>query len=103
MASHCEIADEEYIKELKDKVKKKHEEKDWVMVQEGFQKVDKWKKNFLANLEEYKSNVLDQTPSQIYTFWNAVVLASQLLNSKFPMAPRKIKDSYHLCFQKFLK
>ena len=43
MASRFEIIDEEYIKELKDEWKWKHEEKHGVL-EESFQKVGEWKK-----------------------------------------------------------
>ena len=53
----------------------------------------KWaiERNFQANLEEYESDVLDQTLSQFYIFWNSVILASMLTSSN-AMAPREMKD-----------
>ena len=43
----------------------------------------KWtnERNFETNLEEYKSDVLDQTMSQFYTFRNSSILPSMLLTS----------------------
>ena len=43
----------------------------------------KWanERNFQANLEEYESDVLDQTQSQFYAFRNSVILPSMLLIS----------------------
>ena len=43
----------------------------------------KWvnERNFQANLEEYESDVLDQTLSQFYTFRNSVILPSMLVTS----------------------
>ena len=59
----------------------------------------KWanERNFQANLEEYESDVLDQTLSQFYAFRNSVILPSVIA-----LDPRQIKDEYHLSFQKLL-
>lgn len=51
MASRFEIADEEYIRELKDKSENQNTKKSTN------------ERNFQGNLEEYESNVLDQTLS----------------------------------------
>lgn len=48
---------------------------------------EKWanESNFQANLEEYESDVLDQTLSQFYAFRNSVILPPMLLTSNHPM------------------
>ena len=51
MASRFEIADEEYIRELKDKSENQNTKKSTN------------ERNFQGNLEEYESDVLDQTLS----------------------------------------
>ena len=65
MASRFEIVDEEYIEELKDKSEKENTRKSTEYWKNVFKK---WanERNFRANLEEYESNVLDQTLSQFY-------------------------------------
>ena len=55
MASRFEIADEEYIRELKDKSENQNIFKKWAD-----------ERNFQANLEEYENDVLDQKLSQFY-------------------------------------
>ena len=78
MASRFEIVDEEYIEELKDKRENKNTKKKERILEERFQKVGYWK-NCQANLEEYKSDVLDQTLHQFYKFGNSVILLSVIL------------------------
>ena len=48
---------------------------------------EKWanESNFQANLEEYESDVLDQTLSQFFAFRNSVILPPMLLTSNRPM------------------
>jgi len=62
MASGFEIIDEGYIEELKDKSENKNTRKSTEYWKKVFKK---WanERNFQANLEEYESNVLDQTLS----------------------------------------
>ena len=80
MASHFEIVDEEYIEEVKDKSDNETMKKRTEYWRNVFKK---WanERNFQANLEEYESDVLDQTLSQFHTFRNSVILASMLLTS----------------------
>ena len=73
MASRFKIL-EEYVGELKEEKKWKHEEKDRVP-EERFQKVGEWEK-LSSKLEEYDSDILDQTLSQFYTFRNLVTVPS---------------------------
>ena len=65
MASRFEIVDEEYIEELKDKSENENTRKSMEYWKNVFKK---WAndRNFQANLEEYESDVLDQTLSQFY-------------------------------------
>ena len=65
MASCFEIVDEEYIEELKDKSNNKNTRKSTEYWKNVFKK---WanERNFQANLEEYDSDVLDQTLSKFY-------------------------------------
>ena len=65
MASRFEIVDEEYIEELKDKSENENTRKSMVYWKNVFKK---WanERNFQANLEEYESDVLDQTLAQFY-------------------------------------
>ena len=80
MASHFEIVDEEYIEEVKDKSDNETMKKRTEYWRNVFKK---WanERNFQANLEEYESDVLDQTLSQFHTLRNSVILASMLLTS----------------------
>ena len=77
MASRFEIVDEEHIEELKASKYEntKNSTECWKNV------FKKWasQRNFQANLEEYESDVLDQTLSQFYAFRNSVILPSMLL------------------------
>jgi len=65
MVSRFEILDKEYIKELKDKSKNENTRKSTEYWKNVFKK---WanERNFQANLEEYETDVLDQTLSQFY-------------------------------------
>ena len=65
MASRCEIVDEEYINELKDKSENENTRKITEYWKDVFRK---WanERNFQTNLEEYESDVLDQTLSLFY-------------------------------------
>ena len=65
MASRCEIVDEEYINELKDKSENENTKKSTEYWKDVFRK---WanERNFQANSEEYESDVLDETLSQFY-------------------------------------
>ena len=65
MASRFEMVDEEYIEELKDKSENENTRKSTEYWKNVFKK---WanERNFQANLEEYESDVLDQTLSQFY-------------------------------------
>ena len=65
MASRFEIVDEEYIEELKGKSENENTRKSTEYWKNVF---EKWanERNFQASLEEYESNVLDQTLSQFY-------------------------------------
>ena len=65
MASRFEIVDKKYIEELKDKSENENTRKSteyWKNV------LKKWanERTFQANLEDYESDVLDQTLSQFY-------------------------------------
>ena len=65
MGSRFEIADEKYIEELKGKSENENTRKSteyWTNV------FKKWanERTFQANLEDYESDVLDQTLSQFY-------------------------------------
>ena len=60
MASRFEVVDEEYIEELNENTKKSTEY--WKNVFKMWAN----ERNFQANLEEYESDVLDQTLSQLY-------------------------------------
>ena len=79
MASRFEIVDEEYIEEWKDGSENENTKNRKDYWKNVF-KVDEWKK-VQANLEEYESDVLHQTPSQLYAFRNSVILSSMLLTS----------------------
>ena len=59
MASRFEVVDEEYIEELNENTKKSTEY--WKNVFKMWAN----ERNFQANLEEYESDVLDQTLSQL--------------------------------------
>ena len=65
MASCFEIVDEEYIEELKDKSENEITRKSTEYWKNVFKK---WANNrqFQANLEEYASDVFDQTLAQFY-------------------------------------
>ena len=65
MASCFEIVDEEYIEELKDKSENEITRKSTEYWKNVFKK---WANNrqFQANLEEYVSDVFDQTLAQFY-------------------------------------
>ena len=65
MASRFEIVDEKYIEELKDKSENENTRKSTEYWKNVFKK---WanERNFQANLEDYESDVLDQTLSQFY-------------------------------------
>ena len=78
MAYRFEIADEEYIEEVKDMSENETMKKRTKYWRNVFKR---WvnERNFQANLEEYESDVLDQTLSQFYTFRNSVILSSMLL------------------------
>jgi len=58
-------------------VDKEYEEKDRVLVNVFKKCVNE--RNFEAYVEDYNSNVLDQTLSQFYIFRNSVIFASILL------------------------
>ena len=75
MASRFEIFDQEYIKELKDKNENENMKNSTDYWKNVFKK---WvnERNFRSNLEEYESDVLDQTLSQLYAFRNLVILPS---------------------------
>ena len=75
MGSRFEIVDKEYILSENENTKKSMEYwknvfKTWVN-----------ERNFQTNLEEYKSNVLNQTLSQFYAFRNSIILPCMLLTS----------------------
>ena len=65
MASRFEMVDEKYIEELKDKSENENTRKSTEYWKNVFKK---WanERNFQANLEDYESDVLDQTLSQFY-------------------------------------
>ena len=65
MTSRFEIVDEEYIEELKDKSENENTRKSTEYRKNVF---TKWasERTFQANLEEYESDVLDQTLTQFY-------------------------------------
>lgn len=65
MASRLEIVDEKYIEELKDKSENENTKKSTEYWKNVFKK---WanERNYETNLEEYESDVLDQTLSQFY-------------------------------------
>jgi len=80
MASRFQIVDKKYIAELKDKSENENSKK----VTEYWKKVSKrWtnERNFQEILEEYESDVLDQTLLRVYEFRNSVILPSMLLTS----------------------
>jgi len=62
MASRFETVDKEYIEKLKDKSENENTSKSTKYWKKVFKK---WvnERNFQANLEEYESDVLNQTPS----------------------------------------
>ena len=74
------MVDEEYIEELKDNSENENTKNSTEYWKNVFKK---WanERNFQANLEEYESDVLDQTLSQFYTFGTSVILSSMLLTS----------------------
>ena len=80
MASRFEIVDEEYIEEVKDKSKNENMTKRTKCCSNVLKKRVN-ERNFQANLEDYESDVLDQTLSQFYTFRYSVILAYMLLTS----------------------
>ena len=63
MASRFEVADEEYIEELKDKSENENRKNSTEWWKNVFKK---WvnERNLQANLEEYENDVLDQRLSQ---------------------------------------
>ena len=63
MASRCEIVDEEYIEELKDKSENENTKNSTEWSKNVFKK---WanERNLQANLEGYENDVLDQRLSQ---------------------------------------
>ena len=65
MESRFEIVDEKYIEELKDKSEIENTRKSTEYWKNVFKK---WanERTFQANLEDYESDVLDQTLSQFY-------------------------------------
>lgn len=65
MASRFEIVDEKYIEELKDRSENENTKKSTEYWKNVFKK---WanERNYETNLEEYESDVLDQTLSQFY-------------------------------------
>ena len=65
MASRFEIVDEKYIEELKDKSENENTKKSTEYWKNVFKK---WanERTFQANLQDYESDVLDQTLSQFY-------------------------------------
>ena len=65
MSSRFEVVDKEYIEELKDKSENENTRKSTEYWKNVFKKWAK-ERNFQANLEEYESDVLDQTLSQFY-------------------------------------
>ena len=80
MASHFEIGDDEYVKELKDKIENENMKNSTEYWKNVFKK---WanERNFQANLEKYESHVLDKTLWQFYAPGNSVVLPALLLTS----------------------
>ena len=68
------MVDEEYIEELMDKSENENTRNGTEYWKKVFKK---WtnERIFQANLEEYKSDVLDQTLSQFYAFRNSVILS----------------------------
>ena len=69
MASRFQIVDEEYIEELKGKSENENTKNSIEYWKNAFKK---WanERNFQANLEECKSDILDQTLSQSCAFKN---------------------------------
>ena len=67
MASRSDVVDEEYIEEVKDKRENENMKKRTEFWSNVFKKRAN-ERNFQANSEEYKSDVLDQTLSKSYTF-----------------------------------
>ena len=65
MASRFEIVDEEYIEELKDKSENKSTRKSTVYWKNVFINSAN-ERNFQGNLEDYDSDILNQTLSQFY-------------------------------------
>ena len=65
MASRFEIVDEEYIEELKDKSENKSTRKSTVYWKNVFINSAN-ERNFQGNLEDYASDILNQTLSQFY-------------------------------------
>ena len=65
MASRFEIVEEKYIEELNNKSENENTRKSTEYWKNVFKK---WtnERNFQANLEDYESDVLDQTLSQFY-------------------------------------
>ena len=76
MTSRFEIVDEQ----LNDKGENENTKNSTEYWKNDFKKLAN-KRNFQANLEEYESDVLDQTLSQFYTFRNSLIFPSMLLTS----------------------
>ena len=97
------MVDEEYIEEIMDKSENENTRNGTEYWKKVFKK---WtnERIFQTNLEEYKSDVLDQIKhcrsfmhSEIQWYCPCVIM------KKNSMDPRKIKNLYHFCFQKLLK
>ena len=72
IASHFEIVVEEYSKELKDKSENENTMNSTERRKDAF---IRWtnERNLQANLEEYESDVFEQTLSQFYAFRNSEI------------------------------
>ena len=80
MASRFEIIDEKYMEESKGKSENENTKNSTDYWNDVFKKRAN-ERNFQANLEEYKSEDLDQTLSQFYAFRNSAILPFMLLSS----------------------
>ena len=69
IASRLEIFDEEYIEELNYQIENENTKNSTQYRKNVFKKSAN-ERNFQANLEEYESDVLDQTLWQFYAFRN---------------------------------
>ena len=91
MASPFEIANEEYIEELKSRNENTKNNTEWL--KNVFKKWVNLERNLQANLEEYENDVLDQRLSHFQlSIQNFSNFSLYVINEQSQMDPRKIKD-----------